>query len=130
MMTTSHEEKSVVKDIRLTMKQFMDALRHKKEQGIAPKLELALEKRGRKSVERARTVTETDDSVSSTTKSVHCPQSTPTSSPPLSPRLFLVSTPLHHTQVHQLTTSHLLQLNDDTTHSCHTDDWGQFTSIE
>ena len=131
MITTCRGDKATVKDVRLTMKQFVDSLRNKKEHGLVRKMELVSEKRGKKNLERERTATESDDSVSSSTKSNLSPQSTPVSSPPLSPRLFLVApTPMHQAQ---LTTSHLLQLNDDTTReddSSHNDDWGQFTCIE
>lgn len=134
MMNTCRGDKSTAKDIRQTMKHFVESLRAKKDHSLVRKLELVLEKkRGAKNLDRARTVPETDESISSATESINSPLSTPTSSPPLSPRLFLVApTPMHCTQA-QLTNLRLLRLNDETARdddSSHHGDWGQFTCIE
>ena len=131
MITACRKEKSTTKDVRLTMKQFVESLR-KKDNSLVRKIELAMEKRGKK-LERTRTeTTDTDNSVSSTSKSNNTPLSTPTSSPPLSPRLFLVtSAATYHSQA--VMGSPLLELIDDISledDSSHDDDWGQFTIIE
>jgi hypothetical protein len=132
MITASQKEKAAVRDVRLTMRKFVEGLR-KKELSLLQRVDETIQKRSPKKLDTVKT--ETDESVSIVTKSMSSPQSTPTSSPPLSPRLYILPcSPSRSIEVQFKTPPTLLELEDDD--SYHYDDcdyngeWGQFTCIE